>query len=311
MQETGTGGPRWARLVAGTALVVIPIAVTVLAWSALIVNDWAYPVTLAASLLLGTVLLASSLWTRSKPRPGRIRTFLRWAAAMAGVGFAALLWWTKPLLAEPVALDAIASDSAVVVEQSRSAITFTPTTDAPAGLVLYPGGGVDPRAYAAQAREIAEQGFDVVIVKCPYDLALLCPAAAADYKTWDQPGAVGGHSLGGVEAGDDINRDLGFDGLLLWASYPRFDLSDRGDVTVASIFGSADTLASPEKVDDHRDLLPTETAYTRIEGGIHSFFGDYGLQPGDGTPTTDRDTAQAEIVAASVQLLERLIAQAD
>jgi hypothetical protein len=291
-------------------LVAAPIAITVATWSALLANHWAYPLTLLACILLGTVLVASSLWTRSAPRPGRVRTGLRWAGAFAAVGFAALLWWDKPLVAEPVALDALNSDDQVAVAQSRSDIVFTPEGETRAGLVLYPGARVDPRAYASQARAIAEAGFDVVIVKCPFDLALLCPAAADEYQTWDKPWVVGGHSLGGVEAGDDISRDLGFDGLLLWASYPRKDLSDRTQVDVASVYGSADPIATPEKIDANRPLLPPESTYTRIAGGIHSFFGDYGLQPGDGEPTTDRGTAQAEIVAASVRLLEQLIADA-
>ena len=42
-----------------------------------------------------------------------------------------------------------------------------------------------------------------------------------------------------------------------------------------------------------------------IEGAVHSFFGDYGDQPGDGTPTIDREGAQDQIVAATLALLER------
>jgi hypothetical protein len=46
-----------------------------------------------------------------------------------------------------------------------------------------------------------------------------------------------------------------------------------------------------------------------IAGGIHSFFGDYGLQPGDGVATTSREQAQAEIVTATVAMLDRISAQ--
>ena len=45
-----------------------------------------------------------------------------------------------------------------------------------------------------------------------------------------------------------------------------------------------------------------------VEGAVHSFFGDYGEQPGDGTPTISRDDAQRQIVAATVTLLERISA---
>jgi hypothetical protein len=40
-----------------------------------------------------------------------------------------------------------------------------------------------------------------------------------------------------------------------------------------------------------------------IDGAVHSSFGDYGDQPGDGTPTVDRSAAQAEISKATLALL--------
>jgi len=52
--------------------------------------------------------------------------------------------------------------------------------------------------------------------------------------------------------------------------------------------------------------LPPDTRYVVIDGGIHSFFGDYGLQSGDGTPSITRDEAQAQIHAASLDLLRRV-----
>ena len=39
---------------------------------------------------------------------------------------------------------------------------------------------------------------------------------------------------------------------------------------------------------------------------MHSYFGDYGEQPGDGTPTVSRAEAQRQIVAATVALLDTL-----
>jgi hypothetical protein len=36
---------------------------------------------------------------------------------------------------------------------------------------------------------------------------------------------------------------------------------------------------------------------------LHAYFGEYGAQPGDGTTTVDRATAQKQIVDASVKFL--------
>jgi dienelactone hydrolase len=93
---------------------------------------------------------------------------------------------------------------------------------------------------------------------------------------------------------------------VLWAAYPVADLSDRDGLAVASISGSEDGFSTPQDIADARDLLPADTTYTEIDGAIHAFFGDYGDQPGDGTPTISREDAQAQIVAATVALLESL-----
>jgi hypothetical protein len=39
---------------------------------------------------------------------------------------------------------------------------------------------------------------------------------------------------------------------------------------------------------------------------VHAFFGDYGDQPGDGTPTISRADAQAQIQQATIELLASL-----
>jgi hypothetical protein len=39
---------------------------------------------------------------------------------------------------------------------------------------------------------------------------------------------------------------------------------------------------------------------------VHSYFGDYGEQPGDGTPTVSRSEAQRQIVAATVAFMNAL-----
>ena len=50
---------------------------------------------------------------------------------------------------------------------------------APAGLILYPGGGVEPAAYAPLAAEIADAGFLVTIQQAPLGLAVLSASRAS------------------------------------------------------------------------------------------------------------------------------------
>ena len=75
---------------------------------------------------------------------------------------------------------------------------------------------------------------------------------------------------------------------------------------VASISGTNDGLATPADIEASKADLPGSTVFTPVEGSVHAFFGDYGSQPGDGTPAVSRDEAQKRIVAATVALLQSL-----
>jgi pimeloyl-ACP methyl ester carboxylesterase len=113
---------------------------------------------------------------------------------------------------------------------------------------------------------------------------------------------VGGHSLGGVVAAALADDDDQVEGLMLFASYPA-DPIIRNDLKVVSISGTADGFVTPAEVEASRAKLPPNTAFIVINGAVHSTFGDYGDQPGDGIPTIDRSTAQAEISKATLTLL--------
>lgn len=211
----------------------------------------------------------------------------------------------------PEALVALASDAEVEVGAGRW-LLFRPAGQAPrSGLILYPGGFVDPRAYAPTARAIAAEGYQVVLVPMPLNLAVLganraanVVAAYPEVERW----AISGHSLGGAMAARYAYRSpQRVQGLALWAAYPASsdDLSTRA-LAVASIYGTLDGLATVAKIDASRPLLPPDTRWTAIEGGNHAQFGWYGPQSGDLVATLSRADQQAQIVLATVELLERV-----
>ena len=229
--------------------------------------------------------------------------------AVATAGF--LVWAYTPQAAMPEALTALQSDSQVQVTNADW-IVFEPAGTQPdTGLILYPGGRVDPRAYAPLARAIAQQGYLVVIVPMPLNLAVFGAGAAQEViaaypeiEKW----AIGGHSLGGAMAanfaksqGDEV------DGLALWAAYPASsDNLSTSELQVVSIYGTLDGLATGEKIDASRPLLPVETTWAPITGGNHAQFGWYGEQDGDNPAEISPTDQQDQIVAATVALLESL-----
>jgi hypothetical protein len=222
-----------------------------------------------------------------------------------------LLWASNPLGPMEEALSALESDHLVRVNYTDG-IEFTPENTRPtAGFIFYPGGRVDPRSYAPFARQIAEEGYLVVIVPMPLNLAVFAPNRAGqviqahpDIQFW----TLGGHSLGGAMAASFTGNNLEqVTGLSLWASYPpgSTDLSTSG-LTAVSIYGSEDRVLNSEQFEQSRHLLPPGTNWMRIEGGNHAQFGWYGLQPGDGEALISRQEQQDQVVSATLDLLIRI-----
>jgi dienelactone hydrolase len=222
-----------------------------------------------------------------------------------------VIWASMAATPMPEALSALQSDAQVEVE-TEPWLVFRPVGDNPtAGLILYPGGRVDPRAYSPTARALAQEGYLVVIVPMPLNLAIFAPDRAAEVMA-AFPGighwAVGGHSLGGaMSARFAYQNSEAVEGLVLWAAYPAStdDLSGSS-LSVTSIYGTRDGLASEDKIAASRPLLPLDTSWVAIEGGNHAQFGWYGPQSGDQAASISREEQQRQIVAATLALLSHL-----
>ncbi|MBI5031454.1 MAG: alpha/beta hydrolase [Chloroflexi bacterium] len=227
---------------------------------------------------------------------------------VVGVG-GLLVWTSNPYQPMPQALDALKSDSQVEVSNSPWLVFKSRASEPTTGFIFYPGGLVDYRAYAPAAKSIAAQGYLVVIVPMPFNLAFFDANRANDViakypaiKRW----AIGGHSLGGVAAAMFVkNHPDAVQAIAFWASYPNTpdDLS-QSKIAALSIYGTKD--GAVDRITASRNLLPTSTQYVVIEGGNHAQFGYYGIQSGDGVATISREEQQKQVVAATVDLLKQL-----
>jgi pimeloyl-ACP methyl ester carboxylesterase len=228
---------------------------------------------------------------------------------LALLGF--VIWGSTAAPPMSEALAALEPDGQVQVA-TEPWLVFQPTGTPPqTGLILYPGGRVDPRAYAPTARALAQAGYLVVIVPMPLNFAVLAPGRAAEVQAafpQIEQWAIGGHSLGGAMAANFASRQPGaVQGLVLWASYPASgdDLSNQ-PLAVTSIYGTRDGLATLGEIAASEPLLPPDTRWVEIEGGNHAQFGWYGSQGGDNQATISRETQQDQIVVATLDLLSRL-----
>jgi hypothetical protein len=230
---------------------------------------------------------------------------------LAGVG-GFILWATNPAQPEALALTALQTRDGVRFEDMDGWLVFQPQNSEPGiGLIFYPGGRVDPRAYAPHARDITGLGYTVVIVPMPLNLAFFglnradqVMIAFPEIQIW----AVGGHSLGGAMAAEYVRANPeGVSGLVLWAAYPggNNDLS-AANLPILSVYASQDGLATLEDIADSRARLPLNTTFVEITGGNHAGFGWYGPQNGDGQATISQPEQQDLIVQATADFLAGL-----
>jgi hypothetical protein len=325
-------------LLLGLAMIGVPLWLGWTRWQA-ILNG--HPAMLAAGILCGLLGFVAVAWSIASlalgdrqdregdpDHPARrteaqIRRRARWRLALAVpalilcAALVAVLAWARPFKATPAAAAAMRSENNVVVIDKLSWYEMRPvgkdkagkTVKPTAALVFVPGARVDPRAYAELLRPLAQAGHVVAVLKAPFGIALARPDQAEEVLRvhpeityW----AVGGHSLGGTAAASFADEHEEVKALVLYASYPARPI-ERTDLKVLSISGSADGLATTADIDASKAYLPPDSLYLVIPGAVHSDFGDYGEQPGDGSPTIDHAAAQIEIQKATSDLLASLV----
>ena len=231
-------------------------------------------------------------------------------ATIAVAGSLSLMSVVGPV---PQAQAATPSDEGVSVS-TEPWLTFTPAEPSGTGLIFYPGGRVEPESYAPPLQAIASDGYITIVPDMPFGLAVLAPDTAdeiieafPDIERW----VIGGHSLGGAMAAQYTAENEGIDGLALWAAYPPADVDlSAAPIAATSIYASEDGLTSLAEIEASRAQLPPDTVFIEIDGGNHAGFGSYGEQDGDGVATIDPEEQQAQVVAATVELLQQVEAAA-
>ncbi len=193
--------------------------------------------------------------------------------------------------------------------EGRELTIFEPTSSYTKAFVFYPGGLVEYSAYSPLLFKLAEQGILCINIKVKDNLAILDINAAEGIKdlypniiSW----YIGGHSLGGVCASQyvDSSNDV-YNGIILLAAYSAVDLKDN-NVDILSLYGTCDGVMNKEKYDESMENydLSKFTEFV-ITGGCHAYFGSYGAQDKDGTPTITKDDQLSQTVTQIVSFVNK------
>lgn len=188
---------------------------------------------------------------------------------------------------------AMLGSDAIAVKEKENYYLFSHKTErADKAIVFYPGGKVEETAYAPMLLELAEQGYEVYLVKMPAKLAIFGMNAAEDIieeashiAEW----TMMGHSLGGAMAASfSAAHDDEIDQLVLLAAYSTEDLKGK-EIEVFSFYGTEDKVLNMEKYEEYRSNLPEDVVEEAIEGGNHAYYAHYGAQDRDGEANITRE----------------------
>jgi len=204
--------------------------------------------------------------------------------------------------------------TATLENEDGAFIDVRPGGEARTLLVYYPGGLVRPQAYEWLGRALAADGVQTVIPVFPLDLAVTgINRADALIRKFGEGKTViiAGHSLGGAMAAQYARGHTDqVSALVLMGAYPAGNVNLRDtSLPVLSLLAENDRVAEPTAVRDGLNRLPADTQLMVIPGAVHSFFGRYGPQTGDGLPTVTRAAAEAEILKAVRVFLNELPAR--
>ncbi len=189
------------------------------------------------------------------------------------------------------------NDNFTITYEPSKILAYEPTkiTDETIGLIFYPGAKVEFTAYAPLLQHLAQEGIACYDIHMPGNMAILNISAANDIVS-EHPQIshwyIAGHSLGGASAAMYLqDPNTSFDGLIFLAAFSSVDLSSK-DIRVLSIYGENDQVLDLAKYQEYKNNLPSDITEYIIAGGCHAYFGDYGKQEGDGTPTITADQQQ-------------------
>jgi Alpha/beta hydrolase family len=230
--------------------------------------------------------------------------------ALVALGFAAgvvymVLPRTPVILNQDAVVEGVTANE-VRVELKNDAgqyLDIQPRNEAKTLFIFYPGGLVRPQAYQWLGVALAPLGVRTVIPVFTADLAVTAPNRAT--QLLDKLGnyervVIGGHSLGGAMAARYVLKHPDkVQGLVLMAAYsPEGDDLSTLDLPVLSLAAEHDGLATLDEIKTSLSRLPKDTSFVQIDGAVHSFFGRYGPQRGDGLPTVSRTQAEAQIISS-------------
>lgn len=193
--------------------------------------------------------------------------------------------------------DTFVSTALLSVTETDDFITYHPINASHVTVMFYPGALVEPQAYAPLCRQIAENGYIVMIIKMPWRMANLgytIPLEKGLLSDSTRQFVLIGHSKGAAMIARFIYEYPNYidKAILMATTHPIDQDLSQLKIPILKIFGSNDGIADEKSIVTNKRLLPASTTYIRIAGGNHAQFAHYGRQFMDSEASITREQQQ-------------------
>ncbi|MTI88791.1 MAG: alpha/beta hydrolase [Balneolaceae bacterium] len=234
------------------------------------------------------------------------KTVFRTLWIIFAISFMIYLW--AGFQAWDVPGDVLQSNGQIKFSETDDLISFNAAGSDSLQILFYPGGLTDPMAYTPLARDIAEEGYTIHIVKMPWRMAQRGYTKINELFDLDTPSShfiLAGHSQGAKMAAQYVYENPGImQGLILMgSSHPRDINLSHMTIPTLKLYAEHDGLASPGEVLQNKPKLPANTELVLIEGGNHAQFGHLGNLFMDDKATISREEQQQAVLQHITQFL--------
>jgi hypothetical protein len=186
----------------------------------------------------------------------------------------------------------LVDDSEVTFYEDKDEIRYS-VENPIKNIIFIPGGLVTPDSYKYLAISLAIEGYEVVIAKAPFNLAILNPFIGKEFLSDEVDNVIIGHSLGGITASSVFSGNDNVDVMIFLGSYP---IKDVYEMDVLYVNAEFDLGMDPEALgDSYKHAHDSLNMF--IEGGNHAQYGWYGPQKGDGIAEISTLTQQNIVVS--------------
>ena len=176
------------------------------------------------------------------------------------------------------------------IKEVNNYVELIPEHKSNTGVIFYPGGKVEHYAYLPIMNKLRNEGINSFLVKMPFKLAVF-NKNAADNIIKNNPNIsewyIIGHSLGGAMGSSYANENSKeIKGLFLLGAYNYGEYSKENTLI---FYGTEDEILDKSKIEEV-ELVDI------INGGNHSYFGNYEKKKGDGNAIISNEEQQNIVV---------------